>query len=861
VSTGIVKTTLNDALREACAEVGVVFKVVPDDGQFHRADIDGDRRGHNDASIKLFTDGEGGIVYNWKTGEYRVFFADDDGDLDEAERAIRDRKREDAIGQAEQDKARRRIAAATKAEQIWTAAGPATVEHPYLKRKQVCPVPTLREIDAVAAANILGYQPKSNGELLAGRLLVAPVTIDGKLSTAELIDETGRKSAIAGGPKNAGYWAAQDMPEGNGTGVTLLIGEGVATVLSAKSATGFMSIAALSCTNLKPVAQAMRDRYPAATLIVMADFGNGQAHAEEAAKCCDAGLAVPDFGADRPEDATDFNDLALHRGAETIRTLIAAAIKQHCEWPEPLPVRASLRPVEKLPPALIPEPFRDWLTDISERMGCPLDYAVVAAIVITGSVIGAGLGIRPKREDDWTVVPNTWGGVVGRPSLTLKSPSLQEVTRPLERLASESRTAYESALKVHDADEEMFKAQKEEIRRRMKTVADGKIADAEAKRAAVKKEFTDLSEPALPKWRRYKTNDATVEKLGELLSDNPRGVLVFRDELVGLLSTWDQPGREGDRAFFLECFNGIGSHDTDRIGRGSIHIENACVTILGGIQPARLTHYLYGAMRGHQNDGLVQRFQMLVYPDEPPLIDIVDRRPNADARKRADDIIRKLAEMDFTEYGAIQPEDRGRPYFHFDDAAQEVFYAWFNDLNRRLRTDDESVITEHLGKYKKLMPALALIFHMIDIADDGQRARGPISELTAKRAAAFCEYLESHARRIYALITDVRLEAAARLAKKIQTGELGKEFTVRDVYRRGWELLGDKEIAESACEHLAALGWIREKETVHHLGRPSSTKYLVNLRLKLATRGKADDNSVSSVSTTSPHVKEKDELA
>jgi len=96
-----------------------------------------------------------------------------------------------------------------------------------------------------------------------------------------------------------------------------LIGEGVATVLSACEATGCPGVAALSCGNLPKVARAMRKRYPKANITILADIGPGQKKAQEAAKVIGGHLAVPDFGQDRPESASDFNDLALCRPSNT----------------------------------------------------------------------------------------------------------------------------------------------------------------------------------------------------------------------------------------------------------------------------------------------------------------------------------------------------------------------------------------------------------------------------------------------------------------------------------------------------------------------------------------------------------------
>ena len=230
----------------------------------------------------------------------------------------------------EAESARERARTAAKAAAILQAATEAQADHPYLYRKQVSPVATLREIDAGAAAAILGYAPKSSGERLTGRLLVVPVNQGDSLSTLELIDGGGRKAALAGrGSKVSGYWATERLPDGDGNGLTLLIGEGVATVLSASAATGHPAIAALSSGNLPAVAKAMRERYPAAALVILADLvkatGQPDFHASEAARAVSGQLAIPDFGGERPDGATDFNDLAALRGMEAVKTAVATA--------------------------------------------------------------------------------------------------------------------------------------------------------------------------------------------------------------------------------------------------------------------------------------------------------------------------------------------------------------------------------------------------------------------------------------------------------------------------------------------------------------------------------------------------------
>jgi putative DNA primase/helicase len=219
---------------------------------------------------------------------------------------------------------------AMKAAMLWATATPAPADHPYLVRKQVAPVATIKAISLADAMATLKYLPKQNDTPLAGPLLVIPVKTGEAISTCELIDGDGRKCAIAGGAKAGGYWAAQRLPEGDGTGLTLTICEGVATTLSVLQASGHHGIAALSAGNLLKVAQTMRQHYPAAVIVLAADLdkktGAPDHHAIEAAAAVGGLLAVPDFGPDREAEKNDFNDMAAMFGLEAVKARIDGAM-------------------------------------------------------------------------------------------------------------------------------------------------------------------------------------------------------------------------------------------------------------------------------------------------------------------------------------------------------------------------------------------------------------------------------------------------------------------------------------------------------------------------------------------------------
>jgi putative DNA primase/helicase len=436
-------------------------------------------------------------------------------------------------------------------------------------------------------------------------------------------------------------------------------------------------------------------------------------------------------------------------------------------------------------------------------------------MVALGAVIGRRVGIAPKRRDDWLVVPNIWGGVVGRPGV-MKTPALSEAMRPLRRLEAEEAEQHAEDMQDYQLQQMVSKAREKALTAELEKSVAGKGGRAEVD--ILKDLKRQRSAEGEPVCIRYETNDATVEKLGELLADNPNGILMFRDELVGWLRNLDKAGHEGSRAFFLEAWDGKGAFTFDRIGRGTLRIEAACVSIMGGVQPGPLAGYVRDAGRaGAGADGLLQRFQLLVFPDEPLGWRNVDRWPDSEARNNAFCRFCQLAELDASKISADRSGQT--PFLRFDDAAAELFTEWRVELEKtKLRQGEPEIIEAHLSKYRSLVPSLALICHL---ADGGT---GPVSELAMVKAAAWAEYLESHARRIYSLAMEDNGSTVA-LAGRIRSGDVEDGFVPRDIYRKGWAGL-DKDGTWRAVEGLEALRWLRVRDIRPDVGRPSKVCHI-----------------------------------
>lgn len=339
------------------------------------------------------------------------------------------------------------------------------------------------------------------------------------------------------------------------------------------------------------------------------------------------------------------------------------------DWQKPEPIQSELPPVEAFSEDLLPDSFRPLVEDVTERMQVPMDYpAVVMALCLAGAVNRRAV-ITPKVNDiGWKVVPNLYGGIVAPPGF-MKSPVIQAVTRPLRQIQEEWRADYEDAI-------DSYEREKEESELRIAAWKEQYKAASKKGTAAPDRPEDSLEEPKL---HRLIVNDATFESLHEIMNANPAGLFVIRDELTGWWATLDRQGREQERAFFLEAWNGDSSFSIDRIGRGHIHVGACCLSMLGGIQPGRLRSYMVDALRdGPSNDGLIQRFQLLVFPDAPQDWEYVDRAPNPIAEERAASILRALLEMD-----AECPTQ-----FRFDTNAQGLFIEWLPELEAKIREDE-----------------------------------------------------------------------------------------------------------------------------------------------------------------------------
>lgn len=474
-------------------------------------------------------------------------------------------------------------------------------------------------------------------------------------------------------------------------------------------------------------------------------------------------------------------------------------------WENPIALQSTLPPVEAFIAEMLPSDLGDYILDIARRQQAPADFAAVATLCGVAAIVGNRVRIAPKQNDDWVVVPNLWGAIIGRPS-AMKSPTMKSGLAMVFKLEAEMKEAWLEDVKSASIDDALSGLDVKDAKKRAEKALKG--GDREGARTILSELADgDQEEPPCP---RIVVNDASVEKLGELLNENARGLLLIRDELPGFLARLESEEHQSERAFYLESFNGDGNFTYDRIGRGTIRIENCTLSIIGGVQPSRIAPIVRGAINGASNDGLIQRLQMAVWPDDISQWSWIDEMPDRAAKERFEQVFRELHTMNL-----------GAPDYpmvlHFSASAQQVFREWMTEIQTDARSGKfSSTMESHLLKMPKTVASLALLFELIE------GGRVEVGEQATLRALAWADYLRSHAIRLYAS-GETMAENGARLIVE-RRSDLPELFSLRDVHQKEWAGLADRGAVAMAIDLLIATNHCKEvpKPASSAGGRPTA---------------------------------------
>lgn len=556
-------------------------------------------------------------------------------------------------------------------------------------------------------------------------------------------------------------------------------------------------------------------------VVILPDHDDaGERYADDVARLATAAGAksvrvvrLVELWAGMPEGG-DMADLVEHRGGDVdpIRAEVEA-LTDKTDADTVTPEAPAVPAFTPFPADVLPEPIRGFVTEAAKAIGCDASYIALPLLSGLASAIGNTHRIALKRG--WTEPAIVWTAIVGD-SGTAKSPALELGLRPIRK-------------RQHDAMKEHAEA--------MKQHADA-LAMHERDAAHWKKSKSDTpppSKPEAPIADRCWTDDATTEALAVLLQQNPRGLLMVRDELAGWFNFDRYAGGKGggDAAKWLEMFGGR-PMVVDRKTGGTLYVPRAAVSIAGGIQPETLRRALG---QEHRDNGLAARLLLTCPPRKPKRWTEADVNANTEA----------AVALVFDRLFGLTPEtdDDGDERPRLVTLADDGKRAWVTFYNEHAGeqvnlSGDEAAAWSKLEGYAA---RLALVVHLTRWAagDATLRDASRVDEASIAAGVVLARWFGDEARRVYAILgeSDEGRESR-RLVEWID--RKGGTATVRDLTRGPREYRGDPERAAKALGELVAAGVGRWEVDDHAGGRGRPAD---RFRL-LSRRGDTGDGDVNS---------------
>jgi hypothetical protein len=574
-------------------------------------------------------------------------------------------------------------------------------------------------------------------------------------------------------------------------------------------------------------------------VVILVDHdGPGEKYGEDVARLCLAAAALSvrivrlvELWAGMPKGG-DIADFLEHRGGDVdpIRAEVEA-LTNKTDADTVTPGARTFLAFKPFPVGLLPRSMREYILQTAERMDAEPALIVLPTLSVVAGAIGNAVRVMVKRG--WLESCCLWTGVVALPG-SLKTQTQAAAAAPIH-VAQRTADAEHSAATT---EYQTAKAARE---------AASKLRNKPEVNAPIE------PEPEEPKRRQYLTQDATQESLVGVLSNNPRGVTNLWDELGGFFggfarySKGGPNGGEPGAAFYKSAYTGT-THTENRKGSDGkgryVRLECPLVSVAGGIQPEALKRIL---LRQYLDDGLASRFLWAWPPDQPGGWVDDDDGDDSAAMVYAG-TYRRLLNIPLSVdpcTGELKPVLVG-----LQQGAQSIAKEWVEEVRERVRSASDPAIRAAWAKLKGGAFRIALVLHLTEWAERGERDFGAITPDTLRRAVRIAEWFGREAERVYGMLSESDGDGETRrLVEWIERGSKDREpgtTTVRDLTRGPREFRDADDPtakAENALGELVAAGiaeWVPQPPGARG-GRATRSVRLVS---RLGDAGDGDETPV-----------------
>ena len=437
-----------------------------------------------------------------------------------------------------------------------------------------------------------------------------------------------------------------------------------------------------------------------------------------------------------------------------------------------------LEPFERFPTEALPQPLREWVETTAHNNAVDASWAALPALVVCAAAIGATRRLAIRH--DWTEHCVLWGAIVGK-SGTAKTPLLKAAMRPYFKIQQEYKREYDKQREIFDAEYASW---------------------LEVKRTSRKTGSDPGPAPQLPTCRRLFAVDTTLEAQMALIEQNPRGMLLYADELRSWVSgfTRYRPHGNSDISSWLSCYD-AGTVVVDRrsADRKSLFIDRAAVSVIGGVQPSTLAKIFTPEALA---SGFAARLLVSFPPDR--VSPWADELPPLEVNRVYEELIRRLLALEFDRdlEGNPTPHD-----LRFDERASKRWAEFYNSWNQKLLDADDDMRSA-LSKLRGIAARLALLHHVIVHVDLGVTDIRPIGVASVEAGITLATWFAGQMQRVYATLNDSVEERQSRALLEWVRSR-GGEATVRDVLKTFYRRYRRMEEARAALQEWVSAGLAR----------------------------------------------------
>ena len=480
------------------------------------------------------------------------------------------------------------------------------------------------------------------------------------------------------------------------------------------------------------------------------------------------------------------------------------------DWPEPA-VFKDTAPTPSFPKNFLPGALGEYADAQAFDLQVPTDFIGIPLLIAAATAIGKEFRMAPKVYAPWSERACVWGGIIGFVG-DGKTPSFNTAFAPIWRLQKQWREEFHEEFKSHTA---AVKIAKILIR------AWERAAAAAVKKGEEPPTMPEAAEtPEEPTCRELITNDTTQERLAQLMMHNPRGLMLYRDELSGWFRSFNQYRPGADEQFYLQCHGG-GAWVQHRKGGPDVIVADVYFNICGGFQPDVVAEVL-ARRTGKADSGMAARFSLLVWPDHMSR-KWVDNSPDRDLHERINRLFEHFANS--TPSALSGPGKRQHIIRRCVSPPKRtsIFQDWYHRHHQAQDElgDDAAALKGHFAKYDGLFASLSLVHHLLRYAQGEKIEPARVDAVTASAVRDFIDgYLRRHARKIYRhLARDPGFDGAQRIAQWIVENPEITSFKRREVSRKEWAGLTGrdentgKDFLRASLDYLENVaGWVRAEE-------------------------------------------------